>query len=305
MPYSFHFNWMNHRWVLGSADICFHKFLHRPVFNAFLAWFFAAGKTIPVTHGTGVYQDGTDFALERLKRNEWVNLYPEGQVNKDHTWRRLYWGIGRLVYDSFPKVPTVLPFYHIGLDKVYPPVGPNKYTFQRNNPITVLIGEPLDLTEFVEKLKNECCDDLDGIERVTKHLQDILFDMRIECEKLHLEHLKEKRPEHVDTFLTELVPRVEPPREKSENFHKIYTQSWYTQFTILQVVGYNNVYFSFFLEIGSKCRWVPCIAHAKWWYVFACYALYFHERDFRIFYTARETGPFFPLLYFPSSKIVV
>ena len=73
---------MKHRWVLGSADICFHKLLHKPLTNKFVTWFLTSGKTIPATHGTGVYQDGLDFAIERLRRNEWVQIYPEGQVNK-------------------------------------------------------------------------------------------------------------------------------------------------------------------------------------------------------------------------------
>ena len=223
MPYSFHLKWSDHRWVLGSADICYHKFLHHPIRNWFITWFLAAGKTIPVTNGTGIYQDGMDFAIERLKRNEWINLYPEGQVNKDHSWRRLYWGIGRLILESYPKVPTVLPFYHIGLDKVYPPAGPNKYKFSTNNPITVLIGNPIDLTDLIEQLKETHTDDLDILEDITKRLQDTLFSMRIECEKLHLDHLKEKRPDEVEAYLADLVPRADPLLEKNERFYKLYT----------------------------------------------------------------------------------
>ena len=117
---------------------------------------------------------------------------------------RLYWGIGRLILDSHPKIPTVLPFYHIGLDMVYPPEGPNKYKVSLNNPITVLVGEPLDLTKMVEKLKSTYEDDLDIIELITAHLQSILFEMRLECEKIHLEHLKEKRPDQVSEYLKNL-----------------------------------------------------------------------------------------------------
>lgn len=221
MPYSFHFGWMNHRWVLGSADICFHKFLHRPWLNYFLTWFFVAGKTIPVTHGTGIYQEGLDFAVERLRRKEWINLYPEGQVNKDHGWRRLYWGIGRLVLESYPTVPIVLPFYHIGLDKVYPPVGPDKYKFKTNIPITVLIGQPMDLTDFVAELKATHDDELDIVQKITERLQDKLFEMRLSCEELHVQHLREKRPDQVEQFVAELVSQT-APEGKTQRFYDIY-----------------------------------------------------------------------------------
>ena len=222
LPYSFHFQWMKHRWVLGSADICFHKFLHHPFRNWFLTWFFTAGKTIPVTHGTGVYQDGIDFAIERLKRCEWVNLYPEGQVNKEGGWMRFYWGIGRMILESYPNVPLVLPFYHIGLDKLYPPTGPNKYSLQKDRPITMLVGEALDLTQTIEKLKAEYTDELDIIEKLTNILQEKLFEMRLECIKLHREHLISKKPEEVEAFDEEFIPLPEHMIGRTQNFDKIY-----------------------------------------------------------------------------------
>ena len=49
--------------------------------------------------------------------NEWVNLYPEGQVNKKNEWMRFYWGVGRMLYEA-PKT-KLLPFYHIGLNELY------------------------------------------------------------------------------------------------------------------------------------------------------------------------------------------
>ena len=65
LPLFFHLKWSKHRWVLGSADVCFHKFLDQPLKQRLVEWFFTAGKTIPVTHGDGVYQPGIDFAIER------------------------------------------------------------------------------------------------------------------------------------------------------------------------------------------------------------------------------------------------
>ena len=107
LPYNFHLKWSQHRWVLGSADVCFHKFLHQPIKQRLIEWFFCAGKTVPVTHGDGIYQPGIDWAVERLQMGEWVNLYPEGQVNKYNDWMRFYWGIGRMVYEA-PKASFLL-----------------------------------------------------------------------------------------------------------------------------------------------------------------------------------------------------
>ena len=107
LPYNFHLKWSQHRWVLGSADVCFHKFLHQPIKQRLIEWFFCAGKTVPVTHGDGIYQPGIDWAVERLQMGEWVNLYPEGQVNKYNDWMRFYWGIGRMVYEA-PKACFLL-----------------------------------------------------------------------------------------------------------------------------------------------------------------------------------------------------
>jgi len=187
----------------------------------FLTWFFTAGKTIPVTHGTGIYQDAIDFAIERLKRNEWVHLYPEGQVNKHHEWLRFYMGIGRMVLENYPKVPTLLPIAHIGMDKVYPPWGPNRYKWSTENPITIIVGDPLDLTSFVEELKVKYTDELDQILAITNHLQDIIYKMRLEVEKVHLERLRELRPDQVEEFEAALVPYYRP-KEKTDLFYKIY-----------------------------------------------------------------------------------
>ena len=99
------------------------------------------------------------------------------------------------------------------MDKVYPPWGPNRYKWSTDNPITIIVGEPLDLTAFVEELKQKYADELDQIIAVTDHLQEIIYKMRLEVEKVHLDRLKELRPDQVDEFLSTLVP-YEPPKAR-------------------------------------------------------------------------------------------
>lgn len=224
LPYSFHLKWSQHRWVLGSADVCFHKFLHQPIKQRLIEWFFCAGKTVPVTHGDGIYQPGIDWAVERLQMGDWVNLYPEGQVNKYNDWMRFYWGIGRMVYEA-PKT-KILPFFHLGLNEVYPPVGPHERTFRSDKAITMLWGEPISFENEIEAHKaTNFEDELSMIESITKRLQEILYKMREECETLHLAHLEELGDQtQIDDFLEKKKDRIEPIA-KTENFEKIYFEN--------------------------------------------------------------------------------
>ena len=174
LPYLFHLRWRKHRWVLGSADVCFHKFIDQPLKQKLITWFFCAGKTIPITHGDGIFaQPGLDWAIERLKQGDWINLYPEGEVNKTGDWMRFYWGIGRLIQEA--PGSTILPFYHIGLDQIYPPdLDPDKRKFHKNKAVTMLWGDPItfpatDKTDDVET-------DLLSIQKITERLQVVLQD---------------------------------------------------------------------------------------------------------------------------------
>ncbi len=53
---------------------------------------------------------------------------------------RLKWGVGRLVSDC-PKLPTVLPIYHLGMDHVLPNKEP--YRPRIGQAVTICVGKPI------------------------------------------------------------------------------------------------------------------------------------------------------------------
>ncbi|ORX67053.1 hypothetical protein DL89DRAFT_259590 [Linderina pennispora] len=73
--------------------------------------FFAYGQTIPTIRGAGIHQLGMEIALQRLRENRWVHVFPEGKVNQDDSLLRLKWGVGRLIMES-DRVPIVVPMFH-------------------------------------------------------------------------------------------------------------------------------------------------------------------------------------------------
>ncbi|KAH8297437.1 hypothetical protein KR044_011853, partial [Drosophila immigrans] len=132
------------RWSMAAHDICFTRKLH--------STFFMYGKCIPVVRGIGVYQDAINLCIEKCALGEWVHVFPEGKVNMTKEEMRLKWGVGRIIYES-PRMPIVLPMWHEGMDSVLPNVEPYVFKFRKN--VTINVGQPLDLNDFVQDLKNK------------------------------------------------------------------------------------------------------------------------------------------------------
>lgn len=121
--------------------------------------------------GRGVYQEAVDLCIQKLSRNEWVHLFPEGKVNVSKEEMRLKWGIGRIIYES-PRVPLVLPMWHEGMDDVLPNVEP--YIPRINKKVTLNVGEPVDLQDFVEDLKRRCTPEPEARKLITDKIQAVL-----------------------------------------------------------------------------------------------------------------------------------
>lgn len=108
------------------------------------------GKCIPVIRGGGVYQPAVDLCIEKLASGDWLHVFPEGKVNMTKEHLRFKWGVGRMIYES-PIVPIIVPIWHEGMDEVLPNYPP--YILKFGKKITINIGEPIDISELVARLK--------------------------------------------------------------------------------------------------------------------------------------------------------
>jgi len=174
---------VNMRWSASAADISFT--------NRFTANFCAAGKVAPIVRGWGVYQQCMEFLLSRLNQGGWVNLFPEGRVNMDHSYIRFKWGVGRLVNDA-RSLPIVIPIFHIGMDKVLPNPRPGEKQTVLVRPghlVTVNIGNPVNLGQVVEKLRRDRASEEERRKVITDVIEDAMAELEKDTEKKHRENL--------------------------------------------------------------------------------------------------------------------
>ena len=75
------------RWGASASEVIF--------FNKSLETFWKLGKVIPIVRGWGVEQPAMEFLLDKMNRNGWVNIFPEGKVYVDNHIGLLRWGVGR------------------------------------------------------------------------------------------------------------------------------------------------------------------------------------------------------------------
>ncbi|CAG0891176.1 unnamed protein product [Cyprideis torosa] len=172
LPYREFFQPKTMRWSSAAEDICFT--------NKPYSWFFSSGKVVPLVRGWGVYQKGMDFLLHRLNEGQWVHIFPEGRVNLQKQPIRLKWGVGRLVAEA-AKTPLVLPFWHIGMDRVLPPLPPYIPRFRKK--VLVVFGDPIDFSSssLVSKTSYTARERRKG---VTDVIQTELFKVRDVAEEI-------------------------------------------------------------------------------------------------------------------------
>lgn len=101
-----------------------------------------------------------------------MHVFPEGKVNMDKEELRLKWGVGRIVYES-PKVPLILPLWHEGMDSLLPNVEP--YMIKCNQKVTINVGEPLDLNNYIKGLKDQQVPETLARQLITDKLQEALY----------------------------------------------------------------------------------------------------------------------------------
>ncbi|ESO89858.1 hypothetical protein LOTGIDRAFT_218317 [Lottia gigantea] len=165
------------RWAIGAHDVVFTNYWN--------SLYFTLGKTVPVIRGDGVYQETIDFIIERLNLGEWTHVFVEGKVNVDRERLRLKWGVGRMIAECKTS-PIVLPIWHCGLDDVLPNVRP--YRLHISQKVTYLVGDPMDFTEDVVKLKSLNKSSREIRKHITDKIQEVLFSLREQAEVLHDQH---------------------------------------------------------------------------------------------------------------------
>ncbi|XP_036219133.1 tafazzin isoform X2 [Bactrocera oleae] len=178
LPVKFVCNTFKIRWSMAAHDICFT--------NKYHSTFFMYGKCIPVVRGSGVYQDAVNLCIQKCALGHWVHVFPEGKVNMTKEEMRLKWGVGRIIYES-PRIPIILPMWHEGMDEVLPNTEP--YVLKWGKKVTLNIGQPIDLQDFIQDLKDRKVPEPEARKLITDKIQDVFYHLRKETEELHKKRL--------------------------------------------------------------------------------------------------------------------
>lgn len=96
---------------------------------------------------------------------------------------RLKWGVGRILYESYPVIPKIIPIWHEGMDELLPNYPP--YYFRLNKKLTFNFGKPIDISDTMKNIFDKKVDEVTARKIITDKLQDELNILRIETEALH------------------------------------------------------------------------------------------------------------------------
>uniref|UniRef100_A0A0A9VT80 Tafazzin family protein n=1 Tax=Lygus hesperus TaxID=30085 RepID=A0A0A9VT80_LYGHE len=162
------------RWSLVAHEVCYT--------NTPLAYFFMLTRSVPIVRGDGVYQEGVNFAIERLSQGDWVHVFPEGRINDKMEYTRFKWGVGRMIYECL-EMPIVLPIHVIGLEQLLPPRPP--YIIRPFKKVTINHGEPLALKHLVEELKDAQPPPEVARKNITDAIQLEAMTLKKDTEELH------------------------------------------------------------------------------------------------------------------------
>lgn len=141
------------------------------------------GKCIPVVRGEGVYQPAIDLCIQKLKIGDWVHVFPEGRVNVDKEHMRMKWGVGRILFETYPSNPIILPIWHEGMSDLLPNYPP--YYFRLNAKLTFNFGKPIDLSATMKMIYDKKVDEVQARQLITDEIQRKLEILRLETELLH------------------------------------------------------------------------------------------------------------------------
>jgi monolysocardiolipin acyltransferase len=127
--------WSRARWCATDAL----NFFDDPL----TARFFSFGKGVPIVRGAGLDQPGMHFLVDRLRRGDWVHIFPEGGRSRTpgELALPLKSGLAHLVRDTRP---VLLPFHHRGMADILP-IG--SHIPRVGKRVELVFGEALDTAE--------------------------------------------------------------------------------------------------------------------------------------------------------------
>jgi len=163
------------RYTLVAEDMMFTNPFYRALMKS--------GKGIPVARNGGVEQPAIDGAVEMLNDGLWLNVFPEGKVERDNQLLPMRPGVGRLISDTKVR-PLVIPIYHQGTDKIKP-IGTIIPRFF--NKIDVIIGDPIYFDDLIEYHTKKGSTKMELYSAIAGRIGDELKKL-----KEQLERLKEK-----------------------------------------------------------------------------------------------------------------
>ncbi|KAK8814199.1 hypothetical protein WA158_008061 [Blastocystis sp. Blastoise] len=146
--------------------------------HSFTSFILSTGKVLPVKRGGGINHISFLDIIQKVNAGQWVHIFPEGKTWQNNAYivrdkegclqsksgRKappgrllgpLKWGVGKLVGDS-DKTPVVIPFYHMGMEKIYPLDAKNANTYlipRTGNTLYVIVGKAIPLRNIVDKYK--------------------------------------------------------------------------------------------------------------------------------------------------------
>lgn len=96
---------------------------------------------------------------------------------------RFKWGVGRILYETYPVSPIIVPIWHEGMNDLLPNYPP--YYFRLNSKLTFNFGKPIDLSETMKMIFDKKVDEVEARRLITDEIQKSLETLRLETEMLH------------------------------------------------------------------------------------------------------------------------
>ena len=94
----------------------------------------------------------------------------------------VYVGIGRLIAEA-KLPPIVLPLWHVGMEDILPEKRPYFPRFFKK--LSVIVGEPLDFSSFLETQRNAQTSAVIVRKQITDKLQETMRELKSQAEIIH------------------------------------------------------------------------------------------------------------------------